>query len=420
MKFIDEINLKVAAGKGGDGKIAFRREAHVDRGGPDGGDGGHGGSIYFVPDHGVNTLLNLYYKKNIQGEDGENGRRKNQYGAKGKDTFVKVPFGTMVYTQNGLIADIIEDRPYLIAKGGKGGRGNTKFKTARNTAPEMNEKGDKGESFELTLSLKIMADVGFVGKPSAGKSTILNRISNAKAKVADYEFTTLVPQLGLVKYEDYSYVVADLPGLIEGANQGKGLGIQFLKHIERCRVICHVVDFGSENKNPLVDFEVINKELKSYKLNLESRPQVVVANKKDLPAYTMHLTAFKAQNPDIKVIEISALEDNDFMFLKSQLFEALQHAKAVVLEEKKASEITITLEPNFIVKKIHEGLFEVTGAEVAKYYDKIPLISHDNLMMFNKRIKDLGVWQELENQGIRSGDTVRIFDYEFTWEEDDF
>lgn len=222
MKFVDEVKLKIAAGKGGDGMIAFRREAHVDRGGPDGGDGGNGGSVYFVPDSGTNTLLHLYLKKIIKAEDGENGRRKNQYGANGNDLYIKVPKGTLVYEGTKLICDILEDRPYLIAQGGKGGRGNTKFKTSRNTAPKIAERGDKGQTINATLNLKIMADIGFVGKPSAGKSTLLAAVSNAKPKIAEYSFTTLVPQLGLLKYFDHSYVVADLPGLIKGASQGKG------------------------------------------------------------------------------------------------------------------------------------------------------------------------------------------------------
>lgn len=417
MKFIDEVTIKVQAGKGGDGMIAFRREAHVDKGGPDGGDGGHGASVFFVPDSGVNTLLHLYLKKMLRGEDGENGRRKNQYGAAGKDLYVKVPFGTMVYSNEKLLADIVEDRPYLIAKGGRGGRGNTKFKSSRNTAPSISEKGDLGEKFDLLLNLKIIADSGFVGKPSAGKSTILSKISNAKPKIADYSFTTLVPQLGLVQYQDHSYVVSDLPGLIAGAAQGKGLGHQFLKHIERCRVIAHVIDFGDANKNPIQDYQDINKELLSYNLQLENRAQIIVANKSDLPLFEANLAAFKATYPEANIVAISALEEHNLIQLKAELFDQIQKNQAPIYEPK-VSEITIKLESYFDVKKVHEGLFEISGPDIEKIYNKIPLNSHDNLMFFNKKIKDLGVWKELDKKGVKAGDTIRIFDYEFTWEDD--
>lgn len=418
MKFLDETNLKVIAGKGGNGMIAFRREAHVDRGGPDGGDGGKGGSIFFVPDYGTNTLLNLYLTKTVKGEDGENGRRKNQYGAAGADKYIKVPFGTLVKTIDGkIVADIIEDKPYLIALGGKGGRGNTKFKSARHTAPSIAENGDLGQEFDLILNLKIMADVGLVGKPSAGKSTIISKLSNAKAKIADYEFTTLVPQLGLVKYKDKSFVIADLPGLIKGASLGKGLGFQFLKHIERCRLILHILDFGSENKNPIEDYEQINLELDEYSDLLKNKKRIIVANKSDLQAYKEHIEKFKKQFPDIKIVEVSSLTEQNLEVLKSIVVDELELINSPILE-KTESEITITLDLWYDVVKVHEGFYEIIGPEVEKIYHKIPLISHDNLMLFNKKLKDLGVWSLLEKKGVQPGDTVRILGYEFTWEEE--
>ncbi|UVD81834.1 GTPase ObgE [Mycoplasma iguanae] len=417
MKFIDQVKLLVQAGKGGDGMIAFRREAHVDRGGPSGGDGGDGGSVYFVPDSGVNTLLSLHLKKTVKAEDGENGRIKNQYGAKGKDTFVKVPFGSVVYHKNKIIADIIEDRPYLIAQGGKGGRGNSKFKSSRNTAPEISEKGDRGQKMDIFINLKIMADAGLVGKPSAGKSTLLSRISNAKPKIADYTFTTLVPQLGLVKYFENSFVVADLPGLIKGASQGKGLGIRFLKHLERCRVLLHVIDFGDPNKDPITDYEHINQEIKAYNIGLENRAQIIIANKADLSSFQQHLKAFKAKYPSQEIITISALENDDFDTLKAKIFKMIEANKNPIIAKVK-SEVTISLKTYFEVKKIHEGLFEIFGPEIEEIYHKIPLISHDNLMLFNRKLRQLGVWKALENQGVKKNDTVRIFDYEFLWEND--
>ncbi|WP_033161272.1 GTPase ObgE [[Mycoplasma] collis] len=417
MKFVDEVKIKVIAGKGGDGIISFRREAHVDRGGPDGGDGGDGGSIYFVGHPGKNTLLHLYLQKTIKGYDGEKGRRKNQYGARGKDVYIDVPLGTLVYENNNLMHDIIEQRPYLIAKGGKGGKGNTKFKSSRNTAPKLCENGDLGEKFDLKLTLKVLADVGFVGKPSAGKSTILSQISNAKPKIANYDFTTLVPQLGLVKYFDNSFVVADLPGLIKGASEGKGLGHQFLKHIERCKIIAHVIDFGSNEKDPISDFEQINNELSQYNLQLAKREQIVVANKSDLEHFSQKVNEFKKQFPKIKIVEISALEKNNIENLKQILWDSLSKTKIDVLE-KTYSEINIKLENWHEIKKIHEGLFEIIGPEIEKIYHKIPLVSHDNLIRFNYQLKKLGVWDELVKLKINVGDTVRILDYEFTWEDD--
>lgn len=358
MKFIDECSLKVIAGKGGDGIVTFRKEYRVDKGGPDGGDGGHGGSVFFVGDSGMNTLMNLKFMKHIRGNDGEDGQRKNMYGAKGEDIFVHVPLGTLIYNGDHLMHDITEEKEYLIAKGGKGGRGNAKFKTSRNTVPNICENGDKGESYDLTLVLKVLADVGFVGKPSAGKSTILSKISNAKPKIADYAFTTLTPQLGLVYAGDKSFVAADLPGLIEGANQGKGLGIEFLKHIERCRIIAHIVDFGDEQKDPIKDFEIINGELKAYKLGLEERKQVVIANKSDLPSFEAHLKAFKKKFPNVEVVEISAMMEKGIEVLKHKLYAAYEISKPIEHKVEK-TEITIKLEDQLIIKKPFAGMFEV-------------------------------------------------------------
>ncbi|SYV97186.1 GTPase obg, partial [Mycoplasmopsis edwardii] len=320
-RFIDEITISVQAGKGGNGMISFRREAHVDKGGPDGGDGGRGGHIYFVGDLGKNTLLSFYKNKHIVAKDGVNGGPKNLYGANAEDTYIKVPIGTLVYNGKKLVADIIEpDVPYLIASGGKGGRGNNKFKTTKNTAPKIAENGMPGEKYEAKIVLKILSDVGVVGKPSAGKSTFLNAVSNANAKVADYEFTTLVPQLGMVQFHENSFTVADLPGLIKGASLGKGLGIQFLKHIERCRIIAHIVDFGSEDKDPIEDFKVINNELKSYNLKLESKPQLVIANKSDMDVFKDNIKKFKKEFPDVEVVEISAIFRENLDLVKAKLW----------------------------------------------------------------------------------------------------
>lgn len=416
-RFIDEIKIQLVAGKGGDGMISFRREAHVDKGGPDGGDGGRGGNIYFVGDLGKNTLLSLYGNKRITAEDGVNGGPKNLYGAAGKDKYIQVPIGTVVYKEGKVVADIIEPKPYLVAKGGQGGRGNMKFKSPRNTAPRISENGSRGEKFEAHIVLKILSDVGVVGKPSAGKSTLLSAISNAKAKIAEYEFTTLVPQLGLVKYFENSFVIADLPGLIEGASLGKGLGIQFLKHIERCRVIAHIIDFGSEYKDPIADFETINQELKNYSLNLEKKDQLVIANKSDLDSFNTHLAVFKEKYPNIEVVEISALSAQNLDAVKQKLWELIQKNKLKPIEEVEQDDIVeITLEKDYDVISPYAGYFEVSGPKVQQLYEKIPLVSYDNLLRFNNILKKIGVWDELVKLGIQPGDTVRIFEYEFEWD----
>nr|WP_237076585.1 GTPase ObgE [Mycoplasma phocoeninasale] len=414
MKFIDEVKISVQAGDGGNGIISFRREANVDRGGPDGGDGGDGGNVYFVGDTGQNTLLPLYYQNKIVAKSGENGKPKNAYGAKGDDLFIKVPLGTMVYVNDKLKVDIVEEKNYLIAKGGKGGRGNLHFKSSRNTAPRICENGLKGEKFQIHLILKVLADVGFIGKPSAGKSSTLAQISNAKPKIADYDFTTLVPQLGLVKYFDHSYVVADLPGLIEKAHEGRGLGIQFLKHIERCKIIAHIIDFGSDNKDPIADYETINDELRAYNLNLEKLPQVVIANKNDLPAFEGHKKLFEKKYPNVNLISYSAITNDNIDEVKRVLFEKVQENNTLQNIAINEDIITISLDKSPInIIKINNDTYEIVGDDVFYVYDRIPIVSLDNLWRFNAKLKALGVYELIKKSNVKNGDTIRIKDYEF-------
>ncbi|QJG66153.1 GTPase ObgE [Mycoplasma phocoeninasale] len=421
MKFIDEVKISVQAGDGGNGIISFRREANVDRGGPDGGDGGDGGNVYFVGDTGQNTLLPFYYQNKIVAKSGENGKPKNAYGAKGDDLFIKVPLGTMVYVNDKLKVDIVEEKNYLIAKGGKGGRGNLHFKSSRNTAPRICENGLKGEKFQIHLILKVLADVGFIGKPSAGKSSTLAQISNAKPKIADYDFTTLVPQLGLVKYFDHSYVVADLPGLIEKAHEGRGLGIQFLKHIERCKIIAHIIDFGSDNKDPIADYETINDELRAYNLNLEKLPQVVIANKNDLPAFEGHKKLFEKKYPNVNLISYSAITNDNIDEVKRVLFEKVQENNTLQNIAINEDIITISLDKSPInIIKINNDTYEIVGDDVFYVYDRIPVVSLDNLWRFNAKLKALGVYELIKKSNVKNGDTIRIKDYEFVWNEEDF
>lgn len=418
MKFIDQVKIEAIAGKGGDGIISFRHEHRVEKGGPFGGDGGDGGSIYFQGDSGMNTLLPIHIMKHIRGNDGENGMTKNMYGARGKDVIVKVPYGTLVYEGNKLICDVIDDNLYLICQGGKGGRGNTKFKSSKNPAPKICENGTPGEKKVITLELKVMADIGLVGLPSAGKSTILKLLSNAKPKIADYPFTTLVPQLGLVQYKDKSFVIADLPGLIKGASEGKGLGTRFLKHIERCRVIAFILDFGDENKDSIKGFEVLKQELTSFNENMLEKSFLVIANKKDLPNFKNNVKKFKLEYPDYELIEICALDFKDLDLLKEKMFQLYEKSKNVVFE-KTTSEIYITMEDDFIVNKLYEGMYEVSGKEIELIYLRNPLNTYENILRFNKKIKDIGLWKALIEKGIQAGDTVRILDYQFTWEDED-
>lgn len=421
-KFIDQVKIMLKAGKGGDGMISFRREAHVDKGGPDGGDGGTGGNIYFVADLGKNTLLSFYKNKFIIAEDGVKGGPKNLYGAKGKDTIVKVPLGTLVYKNKKIVADVIkENHLYLVAKGGKGGRGNNKFKTSKNTAPRIAENGMPGEKYEANIVLKILSDVGLVGLPSCGKSTLINALSNAKAKVAEYEFTTLVPQLGLVKYYDYSYTIADLPGLIKGASLGKGLGIQFLRHIERCKVVIHIVDFGSPDKDPIQSYEAIQKELESYKLNLTQKPQLVVANKSDLANFKNNIEKFKAKYPNIEIIEISALNYHNVENLKKIIWEFLEktsHLQIKIEDDFETEVKEINYEPDFVIQKMNRNHFKVTGKKIEELVLKIPINTFDNLMRFNNILKKIGVWEALIKRDIQKGDLVEIYQHKFEWEEE--
>ena len=310
--FVDLVKIKVSSGKGGDGIVAFRREKYVPMGGPSGGDGGKGGDVIFVGNEGLSTLVDLKYNRVIAAEEGVGGRPKKMNGAGGADLIVKVPIGTTIYDDETdlVIGDITDhEQKVTICNGGRGGRGNVKFMTSRNTAPEISEKGEPGSTRKIRCELKVLADVGLVGLPSVGKSTIISIVSNSRPKIASYHFTTLNPNLGVVRVEDErSFVMADLPGLIEGASLGQGLGLQFLRHIERTRVILHVIDMsGSEGRDPFTDYQVINNELSSYKYDLLKRPQIIIANKMDLPGAEDNLELFKMElKENYLIIPISA------------------------------------------------------------------------------------------------------------------
>ena len=422
--FIDKAVVEIVAGNGGDGAIAFRREACVEKGGPSGGDGGRGGSIYFVGDNNVNTLLEFKYKRKIKADDGQNGMTKKCYGRKGEDVFVKVPLGTIVYdvTNDYVIADINEiNQKVLIAKGGRGGRGNCHFASSRHQAPEIAENGEFGERITVRLELKLLADVGLVGFPSVGKSSLLSVISAAKPEIAAYHFTTLAPILGVVKVdENKNFVVADLPGLIEGASQGKGLGFNFLKHIERCRVLVHVIDMAStESRDPYNDYLTIKHELEEYNPSLLKRPQLIVANKMDQDEAHLFLEEFKAKlQDDIEIIEVSTITKENINKLIYKLSEILDNTPRFPLfDEKDEYKVYLNTEEDFCKVKYEDGFYVVYGNPVEKAFHRTNFSTDAGVLKFMRILRYNGVEEKLKEAGIKDGDSVKICDYEFDYYE---
>lgn len=420
--FVDDVSLVVKAGNGGNGAVSFRHEKYVAKGGPYGGDGGKGGSIIFVGDEGLTTLIDFKYKRRIVAKNGENGMTKNMFGHDAEDIFIKVPVGSVVFDKinNIVIADITKhNQQVVICKGGKGGRGNSSFATSKIPAPQFAENGEPGEEKEIRIELRVLADVGLVGFPSVGKSTLISVTSAAKPKIADYHFTTLVPNLGVVRVKDgRSFVMADLPGLIEGASNGAGLGFQFLKHIQRTRVIVHIVDMsGIEGRNPIDDYKKINKELENYDEKLMLRPQVVVANKMDLEGSKENLINFKQEFPNIKIIPISAYVRSNLDELLYTIADILDNVSINEFEDPIKEEVVeykfIKKEEPFTIEITEEGLYNIIGPSVKKIFDSTDFNREESVKMFAKRIRDLGVDNKLRELGIKDGDTVLIFGYEF-------
>ena len=422
--FVDLVRIKVSSGNGGDGIVAFRREKYVPMGGPAGGDGGNGGDIVFVGYEGLSTLVDLKYKKQLDAPEGERGKPKKMNGANGEDLIVKVPVGTTIYDNetDKIIGDITEhDQRLVICRGGRGGRGNVKFTTSRNTAPEICEKGEPGFTRIVRCELKVLADVGLVGLPSVGKSTIISIVSNSRPKIASYHFTTLNPNLGVVRVEeDRSFVMADLPGLIEGASLGQGLGLQFLKHIERTRVILHVIDMsGSEGRDPFNDYKIINNELVSYKYDLLKRPQIIIANKMDLPGAQENLELFKEQlEEDYLVIPISAATKENIQELLYKTADLLEATKRFDLYDEvdfdKVVEYTFSPDEEvFQIQKSDDGVYNLVGKPLRKIFDMTDFSKDQSVKRFSRILRSLGIDAELRKQGVQNGDTVRIFSYEF-------
>ena len=421
--FVDEAIVELYAGDGGDGCMAFRREKYVAMGGPFGGNGGKGSDIIFKVDSGLNTLVDFKYKKIIKGKHGENGLGKGKHGKNAEDIIIRVPEGTVVtdYDTNLIIADLTKDgQEEIIAKGGRGGRGNMAFATQNNPAPKFAENGEPGEYRKIKIELKLMADVGLVGMPSVGKSTIISKISASKPKIADYPFTTLKPNLGVVKgKDDYSFVVADLPGLIEGASLGSGLGDRFLKHIERTRVIAHVIDMSGYVNNPYEDYITINKELENFDKSLLNKKQIIIANKMDMPDSKKNLKLFKEKVKE-PIYEISAIKNQGLDKVVYALSDILKEMPKTNLynNEKFESHVIYKFkeEKPFTIVKENDH-FIIKGDKIEKLFKMSRLDTDEAILRFSNKLKKMGIDDALREKGAKEGDIIRILDFEFEFKE---
>ena len=422
---VDYTKIFVKSGDGGNGAITFRREKYVAAGGPDGGDGGKGGDVYFVVDPDSNTLINFRYNKKYKAQNGENGSGNNCYGKKGEDLYIKVPLGTVIKdNETGkIIADLSEPgQKELILPGGRGGKGNSHFATATRQAPHFAQGGEKGIEKELILELKLLADVGLVGFPNVGKSTILSMVTSARPKIADYHFTTLEPNLGVVKTEwGDSFVIADIPGIIEGASQGIGLGLQFLRHIERTRLLLHVIDVsGTEGRNPVEDFKTINSELKKYSEKLSNRKQIIVANKVDsMQDETLYNELEKmAREQNLMIYKVSAATGQGLKELFAVVSEELKKLpKEEITEAEDRIVYTLKEEKQGFEIKKEKGEFYVSGPDVDKLMNRVNLADNESMYYFQKMLGNLGIEEALRKAGAKDGDTIHFNDWEFAWYE---
>lgn len=434
--FLDQVTIDVKAGKGGDGMVAFRREKYVPDGGPAGGDGGRGGDVILIVDEGLRTLMDFRFNRHFKAQPGEKGMSKGMHGRGSKDTYVKVPQGTTVRDAEtgALLGDLIENgQTLVVAKGGRGGRGNIRFASPRNPAPEIAENGEPGQERKIELELKVLADVGLVGFPSVGKSTLLSVISSARPKIGAYHFTTLVPNLGMVTTSDgRSFAAADLPGLIEGASQGVGLGTQFLRHIERTRVILHVIDMsGMEGRDPYEDYLAINKELSTYNLRLLERPQIIVANKMDMPDAQENLVKFKEQlnkekedefADDIPVFPISGVTRQGLDALLNATADLLEVTPEFPLYEEELEEETVHYGfnpegPEFQIDRDSDATWILSGEKIEKLFQMTNFDHDETVMRFARQLRGMGVDEALRARGAKDGDLVRIGEFEFEFVE---
>ncbi|AIQ54386.1 GTPase ObgE [Paenibacillus sp. FSL R7-0331] len=430
--FVDKAKIYVKGGDGGDGLVAFRREKYVPEGGPAGGDGGRGGDVIFRVDEGLRTLMDFRYQRHFKADRGIKGRNKSQHGANAEHMIVRIPPGTVLIdddTQE-IIADMTRHgQQVVVARGGRGGRGNVRFATAANSAPELAENGEEGQERYIVMELKVMADVGLVGFPSVGKSTLLSVVSAAQPKIGAYHFTTITPNLGVVAAGDgRSFVMADLPGLIEGASEGVGLGHEFLRHVERTRIIIHVVDMsGSEGRDPFEDWVLINDELKQYNANLLDRPQVVAANKMDMPESEANLISFRERiaelRPDLEIMPISSLTRQgiqELLYRAADLLDSIPVAPVVeeVAEtvERKVYKLEAEADDSFTITRDNEA-FVVTSPRIEKMLKRMQLSTHDAILKLARTLRHMGVDAELRKRGAVEGTIVRIGDFEFEFVE---
>lgn len=423
--FVDEIVIKVIAGKGGDGCSSFRREKFVPLGGPDGGNGGFGSNIVFQAVNGLKTLADLRYNKIIKGSKGTNGKGSNRHGKNAPDVIVNVPIGTTIIDNdtNLVIADLVENnQQWIVAKGGRGGRGNKAFATKGNNAPTISEYGEPGEEKNIKCELKVLADVGLVGLPSVGKSTLLSFVTSAKPKIAAYHFTTLSPNLGKVVLKDRrNFIIADLPGLIKGASSGLGLGDRFLRHTSRTKLLLHIIDMsGSENRNPIDDYNIINQELRNYSEELINKKQLVVANKMDLPNADTNLVEFKEKFPNLEIMEISALNNvgiDKLMQKTADLLDEIEQEEMFLEDEYSTSVVFEYKEekPYTITKK--DDLWIITGEEIEKLMKMTKFDNDEAVLRFARKLRGMGVEEALKKAGASRGDEVAILDHIFIFKE---
>ncbi|GJF49457.1 GTPase ObgE [Staphylococcus argenteus] len=429
--FVDQVKISLKAGDGGNGITAYRREKYVPFGGPAGGDGGKGASVVFEVDEGLRTLLDFRYQRHFKANKGENGQSSNMHGKNAEDLVLKVPPGTIIKNveTDKVLADLVEDgQRAVVAKGGRGGRGNSRFATPRNPAPDFSEKGEPGEELDVSLELKLLADVGLVGFPSVGKSTLLSIVSKAKPKIGAYHFTTIKPNLGVVSTPDQrSFVMADLPGLIEGASDGVGLGHQFLRHVERTKVIVHMIDMsGSEGRDPIEDYKVINQELAAYEQRLEDRPQIVVANKMDLPESQDNLELFKEEIGDnVEVIPVSTITRENIDQLLYAIADKLEEYKDVdfSVEEEESAGINRVLykhtpsQDKFTITRDDDGAYVVSGNAIERMFKMTDFNSDPAVRRFARQMRSMGIDDALRERGCKNGDIVRILGGEFEFVE---
>ncbi|MBL0059085.1 MAG: GTPase ObgE [Elusimicrobia bacterium] len=411
--FIDRAKIHVVSGKGGDGCLSFRREKYVEMGGPDGGSGGKGGDVWIEADPQKNTLYDFTYRPLFKSVPGENGRGQNQTGASGEDLIIRVPPGTLLFRDDKRVADLKSpgDR-FLAARGGHGGRGNVTFKTAINTAPHLSEKGEPGQDFHFNLELKLLADVGLLGFPNAGKSTFLSVVTQARPKIADYPFTTLTPNLGVANVGGSTFVIADIPGLIEGAHQGKGLGDEFLRHVERTRVLIHLVDvFGFDGKTAAQNFRALNRELAAHSKRLAATRQIVAATKMDLTGADKALAAFQRSCKKEKIIPLSSATGKGVKELLVAVTRALKVAPPPPAFVPEAMDIVI--EPDYQVEKLGENAWLVTGKKVARLVAVTNFHQDEGLSRFQNILNKIGVEAALTREGARPGDLVTVGDHQF-------